>query len=182
MPRCLQRVRSQRRGSGESNDGGRFVPIQQAPWKQTNVMDVDSTQVVARLCFNRPMGELAEHWAGQPEPQLATIGDISISQHWVVTPSGPHPIRGSVWTVTDMSHYEERISTAGIVLAILFVWFCLLGLLFLLMKDRRMVGYVQVTVQGRDFYHSTMIPATSPQAVMGVHQMVNYARAVAAAA
>ena len=114
------------------------------------------------------MSELGWYGGGQPEPQLATIGDISISQHWVSTPGGPHPIRGSIWTVTDMSRTEETISTAGIVLAILFVWFCLLGLLFLLMKDRRTV--------------STMVPATSPQTVIGVHQMVNYARSLAAVA
>jgi hypothetical protein len=128
------------------------------------------------------MGEPVNYQGGVTEPQLATIGDISISQHWVYTPTGPHPIRGSVWTVTDMSHWEEKISTAGIVLTIIFVWFCLLGLLFLLMKDRRMVGYIQVTVQGSGFHHSTMIPAMGPQSAMGVHQMVNYARGLAAAA
>jgi hypothetical protein len=136
----------------------------------------------ARPCFNRPVGELVDYGGGQPEQWLATIGDISISQHWVMTPTGPHPIRGSVWTVTDMSHYQESISAAGIVLAIVFIWFCLLSLLFLLMKDRRMVGSIQVTVQGSGFHHSTMIPATSPHSVTGVHQMVNYARTLAAAA
>jgi hypothetical protein len=50
-----------------------------------------------------------------------------------------------------MSHYEESVSTVGVVLAILFVSFCLLGLLFLLMKDRRLAGYTQVTVQGNGF-------------------------------
>lgn len=128
------------------------------------------------------MSELAGFGGGQPEPQLAAIGDISVTQHWVYTPSGPHPIRGSIWTVTDMSRTEETISTAGIVLAILFVWFCLLGLVFLLMKDRRTVGYVQVTAQGSGFHHSTMIPVNSPQTVFAVHQMVNYARSLAAAA
>lgn len=119
---------------------------------------------------------------GLPEQWLATIGDISISQNWVMTPTGPHPIRGSVWTVTDMSYYHEDISTVGVVLAIIFVWFCLLGLLFLLMKDRRLAGYLQVTVQGNGFFHSTMIPVTGPQTAMFVHQQVNYARSLAAAA
>jgi hypothetical protein len=128
------------------------------------------------------VAELVDYQGGQPEQWLATIGDISISQHWVLTPTGPHPIRGSAWTVTDMSHYQESISALGVVLAILFIWFCLLGLLFLLMKDRKMVGYIQVTVQGSGFHHSTMIPATGPHSVVGVHQMVNYARSLAAAA
>ncbi|HTQ19472.1 hypothetical protein [Mycobacterium sp.] len=129
------------------------------------------------------MGEpwgLADYRGGEPEPWLATIGDISVSQHWVMTPTGPYPIRGSVWTVTDMSYYQESISTAGVILAIIFVWFCLLGLLFLLMKERKLVGYIQVTVQGNGFYHSTMIPAWGPHTIMGVTQQVNYARSLAA--
>jgi hypothetical protein len=128
------------------------------------------------------VGELIYYQGGEHEQWLAAIGDISISQHWVLTPTGPHPIRGSVWTTTDMSYYQESISTTGVVLAILFVWFCLLGLLFLLMKDRRMVGYIEVTVQGSGFHHSTLIPARGPQSVIWVHHQVNYARALAAAA
>ena len=128
------------------------------------------------------MGEIAGYHSVGPEPWLTTIGDISVSEHWVSTPSGPHPIRGSVWTVTDMSRYEESISTVGIVLAVVFVWFCLLGLLFLLMKERRLGGFVQVTVQGNGFYHSTLIPVTGPHSVMNAHQAVNYARSLAAAA
>lgn len=108
-----------------------------------------------------------------------TIGDIAVSQHWVMTPSGTFPIRGSVWTVMDTSQYQERIHPLGIVLAILFVWFCLVGLLFLLMKERTTSGYTQVTVQGNGFYHSTMIPAGRAQIVT---QQVNYARTLAAAA
>ncbi|BBY37622.1 hypothetical protein MMAN_17560 [Mycobacterium mantenii] len=87
-----------------------------------------------------------------------------------------------MWTVADMSHYSESISTAGVVLCIIFVWFCLLGLLFLLMKDRRYVGYIQVTVQGSGFFHSTLLPAGGPQTMIGVTQQVNYARTLAAAA
>jgi hypothetical protein len=135
-----------------------------------------------RPCFNRRVGQLTDYRGGQPEPWLTTIGDIAISQHWVATPTGAHPIRGSVWTVTDMTHYSESISTAGVVLAIIFVWFCLLGLLFLLMKERRFGGYIQVTVRGDGFFHSTMIPAVSPMSVLSVNQQVNYARALAAAA
>jgi hypothetical protein len=74
-----------------------------------------------------------------------------------------------------MTHWQERISPVGIVLTIIFVWFCLLGLLFMLTKDRAVAGYIQVTVQGNGFHHSMMIPAVGPQSVMGVHQMVNYA-------
>jgi hypothetical protein len=128
------------------------------------------------------VGGLVDYRGGEPEQWLATIGDIAFSQHWVLTPTGTHPMRGTAWTVTDMSHYQESISTVGVVLCILFVWFCLLGLLFLLVKDRRLVGYTQVTVQGNGFYHSTLIPAGGSQSLMWVTQQVNYARALAASA
>jgi hypothetical protein len=128
------------------------------------------------------MSEPVDLGIGQPEPLLATIGDITVTQHWIYTPSGAYPLRGSVWTVADMTHWQERISPAGVVLAILLVWVCLLGLLFLLMKDRTVEGYIQVTVQGNGFHHSAMIPAAGPQSIMGVHQSVNYARSLAAVA
>lgn len=110
-----------------------------------------------------------------------TIGDIAVSQHWVSTPSGTHPIRGSVWTITDTTHYQERMSPVGIVLAILFIWVCFLSLFFLLMKERTTSGYILVTVQGDGFYHSTMLPGGGAQPMI-VTQQVNYARSLAAAA
>lgn len=109
------------------------------------------------------------------------IGDIYVSPSQVTTPTGTYPIRNTKWAVTDMSHSESYVSPAGIVLAILFIWFCFLGLLFLAMREHRMVGYVQVTVQGNGFAHSTLIPSNS-YALTWVTQHVNYARALAAAA
>jgi hypothetical protein len=135
--------------------------------------------VPASPCFNHPVGQPIKYQGGEPEQWLATIGDIAISRHWVSTPSGTFPIRGSVWTVADMSHFQERISPVGIVLAILFIWLCFLSLLFLLMKERTLVGYTQVTVQGNGFSHSTLLP---PGTLPIVTQQLNYARAVAAAA
>lgn len=116
---------------------------------------------------------------GQPDAPLVTIGDITISEHWVVTPSGPRPIRGTIWTVTDMSAWTESISAVGVVLCIIFIWFCLLGLLFLLMKDRRLSGFVQVTVQGNGFYHQTLVPVRGLNTFAQVNQSVNFARALA---
>jgi hypothetical protein len=128
------------------------------------------------------VGGLVDYQGGVPEQWLATIGDITFSPHWVLTPTGTHPLRGSVWTVTDRSHVQESVSAGGVILCLLFVWFCLLGLLFLLLKDRRLVGYFEVTVQGSGFYHSTLVPVQGPQTLMWVNQQVNYARALAAAA
>jgi hypothetical protein len=62
-------------------------------------------RLVAGPCFNRRIGEPVNYGAGLPEQQLATIGDIGVSQHWVTTPTGGHPIGGSVWTVFGRNHH-----------------------------------------------------------------------------
>ncbi|MQS13288.1 hypothetical protein F7Q99_13595 [Streptomyces kaniharaensis] len=61
-------------------------------------------------------------------------------------------------------------------LAIIFFFFCLIGLLFLLMKERRTVGHVQITVSGAGRYHTTSVPVSSPNQVMDLMNRVNYAR------
>ena len=108
------------------------------------------------------------------------LGDIGLSPSHVFLPSGTYPIKGTQWTVMDMSRRVEKVSTAGIVLTVVFVWFCLIGLLFLLMKDERTEGYIQVTVTGPGLAHTTMVPAYGPQAIGQVMNFVNYARSLAA--
>jgi hypothetical protein len=119
--------------------------------------------------------------APQPQPEgdvpLGTIGEIAFSRHTVITPVGRFPIRGTVWTVNDMSRTERNTPTWAIIVAILvFWWTCLLGLLFLLVKEQRTTGHVQVTVQGHDRHYSTTIMVTHPGMVGQIHQQVNYAR------
>jgi len=118
---------------------------------------------------------------GQPQypPAPAQFGDIWVDGDWVQVPAGRFPVRGTTWTVQDMTHTTEKISTAGIVLAVVFVWFCLLGLLFLLMKEQVRVGWVQVTVQGPGLHHTTMVPA-SPQALPLAHGFVQHCRSLSA--
>lgn len=93
------------------------------------------------------MGEPAPFASGQPEAYLTAIGDIAISPHWVNTSSGQFPIRGTTWTVMDMSHLQERMSPVGIILCLLFIWVCFIGLLFLLMKEQTVSGHDQVTAR-----------------------------------
>lgn len=82
-----------------------------------------------------------------------------------------------------MSRQEEKISTVGIILAVVGLFLiCVLSLLFLLIKDKRTTGYIQVTVHGEGFQYATMIPALSPATLAQVTQQVNWARSVAAAA
>ncbi|MFH8586071.1 hypothetical protein ACH4GP_16920 [Streptomyces celluloflavus] len=121
-------------------------------------------------------------YQGQQPPGGAgmtlSLGDIAVTGDTIMTPAGPMPLRGAVWTATDMSRTEERIPTHAVVLAIVFFLFCLLGLLFLLMKERTTTGFVQVAVHSGGRHHSTMIPVQSPEQVMYVFNQVNYARSL----
>ncbi|MEU8764662.1 hypothetical protein [Streptomyces sp. NPDC048659] len=112
-----------------------------------------------------------------PGPQLV-LGDISVVGDQIMTPAGPMPLKGASWNVMDMSRTEEKISTTGIVLAVVFFVFCFLGLLFLLMKEKRTTGFIQVTVTSGGRYHSTMIPAHGPETLHWVMGQLNYARSL----
>jgi hypothetical protein len=81
--------------------------------------------------------------------------------------------------VRDQSRTEEKIPTHAIVLAIVFALFCLVGLLFLLMK-KKTTGYVEVEVRSGDLRHTTQIPVQSVFAVNQVRAQVAQAQALAA--
>jgi hypothetical protein len=109
---------------------------------------------------------------------LLSIGDITVTADSIITPSGTMPVRGAIWNATDMSRTEEKIPTHAVVLAIVFFLFCLLGLLFLLMKERTTTGFIQVMVTSGGKHHSTMVPAQSPDAFQVIMGQINYARSL----
>jgi hypothetical protein len=113
------------------------------------------------------------------DPLILTIGDIGVSQHWVATPNGSTRLGGTTWIVQDQSRTESKIPTYAIVLAIVFAIFCLLGLLFLLIKEQRTTGYVSVTVQGQGLLHVSQVPVRSPADVDRVRADVNQAQNLA---
>jgi hypothetical protein len=78
------------------------------------------------------------------EPVLVAIGDISVTQTTIYTPSGSRPVNEVSWNVTDMSVTSQGIPTWAIVCAIVFILFCLLGLLFLLAKEVKTTGSMQI--------------------------------------
>jgi hypothetical protein len=113
---------------------------------------------------------------------LVTIGDIACTADSVITPSASRPIREVTWTFTDMSRTTEGIPTWAIVMAIVFFIVCFLGLLFLLARETRTEGFVQITVQSPGFLHAVQLPVSSPTQVADYNARVNYARSLAAAA
>lgn len=86
---------------------------------------------------------------GPAEQPLVTIGDIVVSRNWVVTPSGTQPLRAVTWSLSDMTTTSTGIPTWAIVCTIIFVWFFLLGLLFLLAKETKTQGSIQSPSSGR---------------------------------
>ncbi len=54
--------------------------------------------------------------------------------------------------------------------------FCLLGLLFLLVKERRVNGSAQVAVQGPGFAYSTYIPVYNEVAIYNINRNVDWIR------
>ncbi|SRR5260221_7822376 len=112
----------------------------------------------------------------QYEPIRVNLGQIACSDTRVHTPVGSYPLAGTTWTVTNQSYVTESIPGWAIVLAILFFLLCLLGLLFLLVKERRITGSIQVSVQGPGFAYSTLIPAYTEMAIYQVNDQVNWIR------
>jgi Protein of unknown function (DUF2510)/Short C-terminal domain len=114
-----------------------------------------------------------------PAASVLTIGDITLTGDRVLTANGSAPLKGSQWFVRDQSRTEEKIPTHAIVLAIIFALFCLVGLLFLLMKEKKTTGYVEVEVRSGDLRHTTQIPVQSVFAVNQVRAQVAQAQALA---
>lgn len=110
---------------------------------------------------------------------MLQIGDIAIAGDRIITPNGEAPLAGSTWVASDQSRTEEKMPAYAIVLAILFFLACLLGLLFLLIKERKTTGYVEVRVQSGNMMHMTQIPVSSPQAVDQIRAQVGQAQSMA---
>jgi hypothetical protein len=144
-------------------NGRQWVPANQAPLLQRWPTSITPTPAIV-----------------EGEPVLITIGNIACTKSQVITPSGNYPLAGTVWMVSNNTMTTSSVSTLGVVLCILFIWVCLLGLLFLLLKEERTQGFVQVSVQGDGLYHAVQIPVTSPFAAGQIEQQVNYVRSLVA--
>ncbi len=124
-----------------------------------------------------------------PVPQSAppsayelTSGDIGVTRTQIVTPNGVAPLRGSQWIVLDQTTTSTRIPPYAIVLAVVFAVFCLLGLLFLLINETVITGYVNVSVRSGNLSHTTQIPVYNAQTVAGVRAATAHAQSMAALA
>ncbi|GLF97698.1 hypothetical protein [Streptomyces yaizuensis] len=111
---------------------------------------------------------------------VLVIGDITVVGDQIHTPSGSMPLKGAVWNAMDLTRMEEKIPTYAIVLAVVFTLACLVGLFFLLIKEKSLSGYVQVSVSSGGRHHTTMIPATNPMVFQQIMGQINHARMLSA--
>src|SRR5438477_3671770 len=110
------------------------------------------------------------------EPIRVQVGDIAVTDTRIHTPLGSWPLLGTTWTMNNQTFVTESIPAWAIVCAIVFFIFCLLGLLFLLVKERRLHGAVQVGVQGPGLSYSTYIPVYNEMAVHQISRNVDWVR------
>ena len=92
-----------------------------------------------------------------PSGYLYQVGDIGVTADSIVTHRGTAPLAGSTWQAIDYSRVQKKIPVWAIIMAIVFAAFCLLGLLFLLVKEDQLNGYVEVRVQSGPFSHVTLV-------------------------
>ena len=113
---------------------------------------------------------------------VVVVGDIEADRHWVRTPIGVIRADQAQWSVSDQVHTQRYIPVWAVLMAIVFALLCLLGLLFLLVRDERRYYEVTVTVTGGGFAHTTRVGAHDPRVVGDIRGRVAHARALAAAA
>jgi hypothetical protein len=113
---------------------------------------------------------------------VLTIGDIGITYDTVVTPNGNAELAGSQWLFIDRTTTESKIPTWAIVLTIVFTLLCLVGLLFLLVKETTVTGYAEVSVRSGNLVHMTQLPVRSQNDINNYRQLVSQAQTLAAQA
>lgn len=119
---------------------------------------------------------------GGSEVPLIAIGDVAVSQHWVSTPNGAFPLQRTSWTVADRTFVTRELPQWALVMTIVgFLFICAFSLFFLLAKEDRVQGFVEVTIHGDGRSHTTQIPVTALGTSAFVHQQVNYVRGLVTA-
>lgn len=122
--------------------------------------------------------------SGAPvDPTLFQMGDIGVGRVYFTTPSGSAPMHGSSWYLQEQVVSEEKTPQWAIIVAIvgLFV-VCLLSLLFLLVKEKTVSGYVDITVINGEYRHQTRVMVSNQMQLDQMRQLLASAQQYAAAA
>ncbi|TDQ48784.1 hypothetical protein [Actinorugispora endophytica] len=129
--------------------------------------------------YQTPFGPHGELQPSQEQP-IAVLGDITVTQNLVMTPVGTFPIRGSMWTLNDMTVVRQQMATWALVVALIgFLFICVFSLFFLLVKETTVSGTIQITVRQGEKFYTTQVPVHSQAQGHQVHQQFQYIRSMA---
>lgn len=126
---------------------------------------------------------------------VCTVGDINVHTRYMQPHSTRHiyPTPGSTWSVLNAPATVQKTTTAGIVLAVISVvlavigavFTCgislilLLGLLFLLSKESKVEGHVQIAVQTRAGSYLTSEWISTAAHMQALYNRINACQQVA---
>jgi hypothetical protein len=114
------------------------------------------------------------------EPVLARFGRITVTETMVRTSTRSFPLRGSVWRTFDYWQLRRVTPDWAIVLAVLgFFVMPFVSLLFLLVKEQRMSGVLQVAVWDGIRQHAVDLPVRGPLELQNWRRQVDYVRSLA---
>jgi hypothetical protein len=114
------------------------------------------------------------------EPVVARFGRITVTDTTVRTSTRAFPLRGSVWRTFD--YWQSRRATPEWAIALAIIGFFVVpfvSLLFLLVKEPRLTGVLQVAVWDGVRQHAVDLPVRSPAELRHWQRQVHYVRALA---
>jgi hypothetical protein len=120
--------------------------------------------------------DMSMHQGGAPVPNgfLVTIGSVGATPDRIVTPSGTWELANVNVSVQDQTATTTHVPAWAIVAVVLTVWFFLLGLLFLLARERRTQGNIAVTLVSGGRMHTEFIPVWNEAQRIDVFNRVGY--------
>ncbi len=114
------------------------------------------------------------------EPVVARFGRITVTDTMVRTSTRVFALRGSVWRTFDYWQRRRVTPDWAVVLAVLgFFVVPFVSLLFLLVKEERVSGVLQVAVWDGVRQHAVDLPVRSPVELRNWRQQVDYVRSLA---
>lgn len=113
-------------------------------------------------------------------PVIARFGTIAVTGTAVRTPAGEFPLAGTAWHTYDHWYTTRVLPSWAIALAVLgFFVVPFVSLLFLLVREPRTTGVLQVVVSDGLRQYVADVPVSSPAAARAVQHQVGYVRALA---
>ncbi len=118
--------------------------------------------------------------AGAGEQVVARFGDIEVTRSWVRCPTGSFALQGSVWRCFDYWYVTRVTPGWAVALAVLgFFVVPFVSLLFLLIKEPRTTGVLQVAVWDGARQHVVDLPVGDPAQARTIECQVGRVRAMA---